>query len=212
MVPIENLLAFTLAAFVLIVIPGPSVLFTIGRSLALGRLGGLLSVLGNALGLLPIIALVAVGVGGIVARSVVLFTAVKIIGALYLAYLGVQAIRHRHRAADAAASAALPASHWRQLGQGFLVGITNPKTIAFFVAVLPQFVDLSAGAVPLQMMTLGLVFFVIALLSDGVWALVAAAARSWFGRSPRRLSTLSAVGGGMMIGLGGVLLLSHSEP
>ena len=193
MVPLENLLAFTLAALVLIVIPGPSVLFTIGRALALGRIGGLLSVLGNALGLLPIIGLVALGVGGIVARSAVLFTAVKIVGA-----------------AGGADSAPAAGSAWRQLGAGFVVGVTNPKSIAFFVAVLPQFVDLDAGAVPLQMVELGLVFFALALISDGAWALAAAAARTWFGRSPKRLATLSATGGGMMIGLGGVLLFSGS--
>lgn len=210
-VPVENLLAFTLAALVLIVIPGPSVLFTIGRALALGRIGGLLSVLGNALGLLPIIGLVALGVGGIVAQSIVLFTILKIAGALYLMYLGVQAIRHRNDTAAAATAAALPRSAWRQLGEGFVVGVTNPKTIAFFVAVLPQFVDLDHGSVPLQMIELGLVFFVIALISDGAWALVAAAARSWFGRSPKRIATLSATGGGLMIGLGGILLLTGNK-
>jgi threonine/homoserine/homoserine lactone efflux protein len=210
-VPLENLLAFTLAALVLIVIPGPSVLFTIGRALALGRVGGLLSVLGNALGLLPVIGLVALGVGGIVARSIVLFTIVKVAGALYLMFLGVQAIRHRNRAAAAATAGALPRSHWRQLGEGFVVGVTNPKTIAFFVAVLPQFVDLDAGMVPLQMIELGLVFFVIAVISDGVWALVAAAARDWFGRSPRRIAALSATGGGLMIGLGGILLFTGNR-
>ena len=211
MVPTENLLAFMVAALVLIVIPGPSVLFTIGRALALGRLGGLLSVLGNALGLLPIILAVALGVGGIVARSVVLFTIVKVAGSLYLMFLGVQAIRHRHRAAEAATAAALPRSHWRQLGEGFVVGVTNPKTIAFFVAVLPQFVDLDAGAVPLQMIELGLVFFVIALISDGAWAVAAAGARQWFGRSPKRIAALSATGGGLMIGLGGILLLTGQK-
>jgi len=210
-VPPENLLAFTLAALVLIVIPGPSVLFTIGRALALGRIGGLLSVLGNALGLLPVIALVALGVGGIVSQSVVLFTVLKVAGAAYLIYLGIQAIRHRGRAAAEAAGGVAPRSPWRQLGEGFVVGITNPKTIAFFVAVLPQFVDLSAGSVPLQMMQLGLVFFVIALISDGIWALVAAAARTWFGRSPRRIATLSATGGGLMIGLGGILLFTGNK-
>lgn len=211
MVPVENLLAFTLAAVVLIVIPGPSVLFTIGRALALGRVGGLLSVLGNALGLLPVIGLVALGVGGIVAQSVVLFTIVKVAGAAYLVFLGVQAIRHRRRAAAEAAGSSPPRSAWRQLGEGFIVGITNPKTIAFFVAVLPQFVDLDAGMVPLQMIELGLVFFVIALISDGIWALVAASARTWFGRSPRRIETLSATGGGLMIGLGGILLFTGNK-
>jgi threonine/homoserine/homoserine lactone efflux protein len=210
-VPLENLLAFTLAALVLIVIPGPSVLFTIGRALALGPVGGLLSVLGNALGLLPVIGLVAIGVGGIVAQSVVLFTIVKVAGAVYLMYLGVQAIRHRHRAAAEANGGTLPRSALRQLGEGFVVGITNPKTIAFFVAVLPQFVDLNAGMVPLQMIELGLVFFVIALISDAIWALVAAGARTWFGRSPKRISTLSATGGGLMIGLGGILLFTGNK-
>jgi threonine/homoserine/homoserine lactone efflux protein len=207
----ESLLAFVVASLVLIVIPGPSVLFTIGRALALGPIGGLLSVLGNALGLLPVIGLVALGVGGIVAQSVVLFTIVKVAGALYLMYLGVQAIRHRRRAAEAAASGAPSRSRWRQLGEGFIVGVTNPKTIAFFVAVLPQFVDLDSGSVPLQMIVLGLIFFVIALVSDAVWALVAAAARTWFGKSPKRISALSATGGGLMIGLGGVLLLTGNE-
>jgi threonine/homoserine/homoserine lactone efflux protein len=210
-VPLENLLAFTVAALVLIVIPGPSVLFTIGRALALGRMGGLLSVLGNALGLLPVVGLVALGVGGIVARSVVLFTIVKVAGALYLMYLGVQAIRHRRRSAEAAISGAAPRSAWRQLGEGFVVGVTNPKTIAFFVAVLPQFVDLQAGSVPLQMMQLGLIFFLIALISDAVWALAAAGARTWFGRSPKRIEALTATGGGLMIGLGGILLLTGND-
>jgi len=206
MVPPDRLLAFAAAAIVLIMIPGPSVLFTIGRSLALGRIGGLLSVLGNALGLLPIIAAVAFGVGGIVAQSIVLFTIIKVVGALYLIYLGIQAIRHRKE--RTAQMKDLPRSHWKQLGQGFIVGITNPKTIAFFVAVLPQFVDLSAGSVPMQMIELGLVFFVLALISDGTWALIAASARNWFGRSPKRMERLTATGGGMMIGLGGILLLT----
>ena len=136
---------------------------------------------------------------------------VKVAGALYLMYLGVQAIRHRYRAAAEADGAVVPRSAWRQLGEGFVVGITNPKTIAFFVAVLPQFIDLTVGAVPLQMIQLGLVFFVIALLSDGAWAIAAAGARTWFGKSPRRIATLSATGGGLMIGLGGLLLFTGSE-
>jgi threonine/homoserine/homoserine lactone efflux protein len=209
-VPGPNLLAFIAASLVLIVIPGPSVLFTIGRALALGRIGGLLSVLGNALGLLPIIVAVALGVGAIVAQSIVLFTIVKVAGALYLMFLGIQAIRHRKDAASGRGGTP-PRSHWKQLGQGFLVGVTNPKTIAFFVAVLPQFVSLDSGSVPLQMIELGLVFFVIAVISDGVWALVAAAARDWFAKSPKRLSALAATGGGMMIGLGGLLLLTGTE-
>jgi len=210
-VPLENLGAFVLASIVLIVIPGPSVLFVIGRSLALGRLGGLLSVVGNALGMVPIVAAVALGVGALVAQSVVIFTVIKFAGALYLVYLGVQAIRHRADAAAAVNGDAPTRSHWRQLGEGFVVGITNPKTIAFFVAVLPQFVDFTAGSIPLQLFELGVVFVALALLCDSIWAIAASAARDWFGRSPKRAAHLAATGGVMMIGLGGVLALSGNK-
>ena len=211
MVPVENLWAFILASVVLIVIPGPSVLFVIGRSLALGRLGGLLSVVGNALGMVPLVAAVALGVGALVAQSVVIFTIIKFAGALYLVYLGVQAIRHRADAADAVNGAVATRSHWRQLGEGFIVGVTNPKTIAFFVAVLPQFVDFTAGSIPLQLFELGVVFIVLALLCDSIWALAASAARNWFARSPKRAAHLAATGGVMMIGLGGVLALTGNK-
>jgi threonine/homoserine/homoserine lactone efflux protein len=210
-VPIQNLWAFVAASIVLIVIPGPSVLFVIGRSLALGRIGGLLSVVGNAIGMIPLISAVALGVGAIVAQSVVVFTIIKFAGALYLVYLGVQAIRHRADAAAAVNGGAAPRSHWRQLGEGFIVGVTNPKTIAFFVAVLPQFVDFTAGSIALQLFELGIVFVVLALLCDSVWALAASAARDWFARSPQRASHLAATGGVMMIGLGGVLALSGNK-
>jgi threonine/homoserine/homoserine lactone efflux protein len=211
MVPVENLWAFVVASIVLIVIPGPSVLFVIGRSLALGRLGGLLSVIGNAIGMIPLVTAVALGVGAIVAQSVVIFTIIKFAGALYLVYLGVQAIRHRADAAAAVNGEVPPRSHWRQLGEGFIVGVTNPKTIAFFVAVLPQFVDFHAGSIPLQLFELGVVFIALALACDSVWALAASAARNWFGRSPKRASHLAATGGVMMIGLGGVLALSGNK-
>lgn len=208
MVPWENLLAFTLTALVLILIPGPAVLFSVGRTLALGRTGGLLSVAGVSLALIPIVALVAVGVGGLVAQSIVLFTILKVVGSLYLVYLGIQAIRHRKSAAAAPDLTGLPCGHARQLWQGFVVGVTNPKTLAFFVAVLPQFVDLKAGAVPLQLLELGLVFALLAVVSDSMWVLAAAAARVWFARSPKRIERLTATGGGMMIGLGGILLVT----
>ena len=209
--PIDNLLGFILAAIILIVIPGPSVLFTIGRTLALGRLGGLLSVLGNALGVIPIVVAVSLGVGAIIAQSVVVFTIVKFAGAAYLVFLGIQAIRHRDVAARQVEEGTMPRSRRRQLAEGFVVGITNPKTIAFFVAVLPQFVDLTSGSVPLQLFELGMIFVVLALICDSVWALAAGAARDWFGRSPRRLAAMSATGGGLMIGLGGILALSGTK-
>lgn len=209
---VEALLAFSLASLILIAIPGPSVLFVIGRSLSLGRRGGLWSVLGNELGALIPIAAVALGVGSLVAESVALFTVVKLVGASYLAWLGVQAIRHRRDGLGGAAETTpREVSSATVLKQGFIVGATNPKTIVFFVAALPQFVDFHAGAVPLQMMVLGLVFTLIAFACDALWALVAGSARSWFERSPQRLAAVRGTGGTMMIGLGGTLLLADNK-
>lgn len=209
---LEAIIAFALASVILIAIPGPSVLFVIGRSLALGRSGGLWSVLGNEIGGLVPIAAVALGVGSVVAQSVVLFTIVKVLGAMYLAYLGIQAIRHRR---DGFGETSTDGQHRVSavvvLRQGIIVGATNPKTIVFFVAALPQFVDFHAGAVPVQMMVLGLVFTIIAFVCDSVWALLAGSARAWFARSPRRLAAVRGTGGGMMIGLGGVLLLADNK-
>jgi len=205
MVSLPTLLAFSLAAIAIVVLPGPTVLFVIGRSLALGKVGGLLSVLGNALGLIPVIVAVSFGLGTLVTQSAVLFLVVKLAGAVYIIYLGVQAIRHRRTAAGITGVAVAPRSPWRLLREGFLVGISNPKSIVFFVAVLPQFVDYSAGAVPLQLATLGLVFVVLALIGDSTWALAAGTARDWFASSPKRVERLGATGGVMMIGLGGAL-------
>jgi threonine/homoserine/homoserine lactone efflux protein len=212
MLPLPNLLTFLAAAIVLVIMPGPTVLFVVGRSLALGRRGGLLSVLGNALGLLPIIVAVSFGVGAVVMQSEIVFTVLKLAGAAYLVYLGIQAIRHRReKAATVQDAPARPKSTWRLIGEGFIVGVSNPKTIAFFVAVLPQFVAPEAGWVPGQMLLLGVIFVALALISDGTWALAAGSARDWFARSPRRVERLGLAGGVMMIGLGGVLAATGSK-
>jgi len=211
MLPLPNLLAFLAAAVVLVIMPGPTVLFVVGRSLALGRRGGLLSVLGNALGIVPIIVAVSFGVGAIVAESAVVFTILKFAGAAYLVYLGVQAIRHRRATAVAVQAGTTRRSTRRLIGEGFVVGVSNPKTIAFFVAVLPQFVAPDVGWVPGQMLLLGGLFVVLALISDGAWAFAAGSARDWFARSPKRVERLGATGGVMMIGLGGVLALTGSK-
>ena len=202
MIPLANLVAFVLVAIPIILVPGPSVLFVIGRSLSLGRIGGLLSVVGNAIGGLVVVVAVAFGVGILIAQSLVVFTIVKIAGAGYLIYLGIQAIRHRRQHADAATATPPTRSKLRILTQGFLVCVSNPKTIVFFIAVLPQFVDYGAGGIPAQLLLLGTLFIVIALLTDSVWALVAGVARDWFARSPRRIEALGATGGVVMIGLG----------
>lgn len=186
-------------------------LFVIGRSLSLGRRGGFLSLLGNALGTLPAVALVSLGVGFIVAQSIIIFTVIKLVGAAYLIYLGIQTIRHRNDHTDTSPTAKARPSSFRLLREGFVVGATNPKTIVFFVAVLPQFVAYDHGAIPFQMAALGMVFCMIALASDTIWAFTAGTARAWFARSPKRLSRMSAGGGIMMIGLGGGLALTGNK-
>ena len=208
MLPTAHLLAFTLTAFALIVVPGPSVLFTVSRALALGRMAGVATVAGNTLGVYVQVVAVAFGIGALVERSVMVFTIVKLGGAAYLIFLGVQAIRHRQKLAEMLGSRIENKSVARVMADGFVVGIGNPKAIVFFAAVLPQFVDRQAGQVPQQMLLLGAIFAAIALLSDSGWALVAGSARAWFGRSPRRLELIGGTGGLVMIGIGATLAVS----
>jgi threonine/homoserine/homoserine lactone efflux protein len=209
MIPLPTLVAFIATTLVFVVIPGPSVLFVIGRALSLGRAGALLSVLGNACGFLVQIAAIALGLGAIIERSIVLFTVIKIVGALFLVYLGVQAIRHRKQPINRDAVPAV--GRWRSLAEGAVVGVSNPKSIVFFLAVLPQFVTVSTGSVELQLFTLGAVFAVMAVVTDSVWAIGASAARTWFARSPKRIEVLGASGGVAMIGLGGAMALTGTK-
>jgi threonine/homoserine/homoserine lactone efflux protein len=203
MLSTHQTLAFSAMALAIIVIPGPTVLFVVGRALAHGRRTALTSVIGNEIGALLLSVAVAFGVGSIVERSVVVFTALKLAGAAYLLYLGVQALRHRRSLQEAIGeSGDEGGNRARDLWQGFVVGITNPKTTVFFAAVLPQFVVRENGHVALQMLVFGLIFTFIALLCDSVWGLAAGTARAWFARSPRRLAAIGGTGGLMMIGLG----------
>ncbi|MFF1568522.1 LysE family translocator [Streptomyces sp. NPDC058293] len=202
MVSSDRLLAFAAMSFLLIVIPGPSVLFVIGRALSQGRRAALTTVVGNTLGAYVLVVAVALGVGAVVERSVLVFTTLKLVGAAYLVYLGVKAVRQRRSLHAAFTGDGVAHGSLRTLWEGFAVGVANPKTIVFFAAVLPQFVNRGQGHVTLQMLLLGLVFNVIAVVSDSVWGLVAATTRSWFARSPRRLGIVGGVGGLTMIGLG----------
>jgi threonine/homoserine/homoserine lactone efflux protein len=202
MVPGGRLLAFAVVALIIIVIPGPSVLFVVGRALAHGRRVALASVLGNEAGSLVLVGLVAAGVGPLVERSVVVFTVMKLAGAAYLVFLGARAFLRRRAHVQAEEGAAAPRGAARAVLQGFVVGVSNPKTAIFFAAILPQFVDRSRGDVTAQMLVLGAVFALIATISDSAWSLVASGARAWFGRSPRRLELVGGTGGLAMIGLG----------
>jgi threonine/homoserine/homoserine lactone efflux protein len=201
-------LAFGVAALILIAIPGPSVVFVIGRALAYGRATSLATVVGNSAGLVLVMVLVALGLGAVVAESLVVFTMVKLAGAAYLVWLGVQAIRHRTsiRVDDPTGGGVLPA---RQVArQGFVVGVSNPKAFVIFAAVLPQFLDRDAGHLSVQMLQLGAIAVLIGLLSDSVWAVTASGLRSWFNSRPSRGRALGTVGGMSMTGLGVGLALT----
>lgn len=202
MVSADHLLAFAAVSLVLILVPGPSVLFVVGRALAHGRRAALTTVLGNTFGAYVLVAAVALGIGTVVERSVVVFTVLKLAGAAYLVYLGVKAWRERGSLTASFVNPGAAHGSLRTFWQGFTVGVSNPKTIVFFGAVLPQFVNRGQGHVAVQMLVLGLVFNAIAIVSDSTWGLVAATARSWFARSPRRLSLIGGVGGLTLIGLG----------
>jgi threonine/homoserine/homoserine lactone efflux protein len=202
-----HLAAFAALTFLMVVVPGPSVLFTISRALTVGRRDALLTVVGNAAGVYTQVVAIAFGLGALVTTSAAVFTAIKVAGAAYLVYLGVQAVRHRRRLTDAMAAQVrgTPGRVGTVLRDGFVVGFANPKSIVFLAALLPQFVDPAAGPVPPQMLVLGLCLPAIALATDTAWALVAATARTWFARSPRRLELIGGTGGLVMIGLGTTL-------
>jgi len=214
-ISLDQVLTFGLAALVLIAIPGPSVVFVIGRALSYGRGVALASVLGNSLGLLTIVVLVALGLGVVVQESIVVFTVLKIAGSAYLIWLGIDAVRRRKEFLDsdeASDSARAQMTSAKAVRQGYVVGATNPKGFLILAAVLPQFVERAQGHVQLQMLLLGLLAFTIGLISDSIWALIAGQLRAWFNRSPRRGSAMGAAGGFSMIGLGVGLVVTGEGP
>ena len=208
MPPAGSLVAFAGLSLLLVLVPGPSVMFVVSRAVALGRKAALITVAGNALGIYLQVALVAAGLGVVVERSVAVFTAVKLFGAAYLVWLGIQAIRHRRSNAITLEKAAAPAQSRSLFADGVVVGVANPKAIVFFAAILAQFVEPGGAPAGAQMLVLGMVFVVVALVSDGAWGLAAGTARNWFARSPRRMERMSATGGAVMVGLGLRLALS----
>lgn len=202
MIATDRLLAFAATAFVLIVIPGPSVLFVIGRGVTLGRRAALATVAGNTTGVMVQVSAVAIGIGSLVQSSAAVYETIRFAGAAYLVFLGVRAFRERTRlrsVLDATMQAKRPRKIYLE---GFVVGVTNPKSAVFFAAVLPQFADPGLGHLPLQILGLGLVFAAIALVSDSAWGLAAGTLRVWLGRSPRRLERLGGAGGLAIVGLG----------
>jgi len=204
-----HLSEFFIASFLIILVPGPSVTFTIARAVAWGRTVAVLTVLGNSIGTLLLATLIALGLGPLLAHSRSFSIALQLAGGCYLLYLGLETWRHREAAVAAMTTREdNRPSRLRIIRQGFVVGVLNPKSLVFFAAVFPHFVDRSVGHITAQLLVFGLVFSVMAFCSDGTWGLVAGTAREWLSSSPHRLIRLRVVAACVMWGLGALIVSS----
>lgn len=203
----SDLAAFLVASFAIIIVPGPSVLFTLARGVSWGRAVAVLTVLGNTLGTLVLSIVVAVGLGPLLAQSKAASTTLQVAGGLYLLWLGVDAYRHRHEHARAMTEReSVRPTKVRIVRQGFVVGVLNPKSLIFFVAVFPHFVERSRGDVTVQLLIMGGIFCTMAFCSDATWGVVAGTAREWLSGSARRLVALRTIGAAVMTGLGALIV------
>jgi len=194
---------------VIILAPGPSVLFVIARAIAWGRATAVFTVAGNVTGAFSLSVFVALGLGPILQRSELAYISVQWGGGLYLVHLGVDAIRKRSaHAADMTNQGEIAPTIRRSIRDGFWVGALNPKGVVFFAAVLPQFIDREQGSVTAQLILLGAIFAILAFVSDGSWGMLAGTARNWLATDTKRLERLRATGGIIMIILGISVLIS----
>ena len=187
----------------IVLAPGPSVLFTIARAIAWGRTSAVATVAGNAVGMFLVSVLVALGLGPLLQRSHLFYNGVQWAGGIYLVYLGYSAIKaSKVDAAGMQKTEEIKPSLIRSAQNGFWVGALNPKSIVFFAAILPAFVDQEKDTVTQQLLILGLIFSVIAFISDGTYGLLAGTARQWLASDVNRLILMRRIGGVVMIGLG----------
>lgn len=206
----QNLLLFTGAALVLLLVPGPAVLYIVGRSVSQGRTAGLVSVLGiHAATFIHVLA-AALGLSVLLLSSTLAFSIVKYAGAAYLIWLGLRKIFGSPAAASANGELARY-SHARLLRDGFIVNLLNPKTALFFFAFLPQFVDIGRGRVAMQIALLGLLFAVLGLCTDSTYALLAGTAGNWLKRSRGYLRFERYGSGLLFVGLGVAAAFSGSR-
>jgi threonine/homoserine/homoserine lactone efflux protein len=200
---------YCIAAMIIILAPGPSVLFVLARAIAWGRATAVATVAGNVTGAFTLSVVVAIGLGPILQRSEIAFISVQILGGLYLVYLGITAIKHSQiHASDMANQGDIRPSTWRSMREGFWVGALNPKGMVFFAAILPQFVDRGAGNITSQLILMGAIFAILAFFSDGGWGILAGTIRNWLATEIKRLVFMRMTGGVVMIILGLLTLLS----
>ena len=193
-------LLFIATALALLAIPGPAVLYVVGRSIDQGRTAGLASVLGITTGTIVHITAATIGLSSLVLASKVAFDAVRYVGAAYLILLGVRRLLTRGQ--EEAAGARPPRTLRRLYTQGLVVNLLNPKTIVFIFAFIPQFVDVGAGHVWLQILPLGLTFAGLGLMSDSVYAIVAGTVADRLRGTPLVARIERWFGGTVLIGLG----------
>jgi threonine/homoserine/homoserine lactone efflux protein len=203
----STLLLFIGASLALLAVPGPAVIYVVTRSVEQGRTAGLVSVLGVETGTFLYALAAAAGLTGLMAASEAGFTVVKYAGAAYLIYLGIRAWRAR----DDEPLEAAPTRRSRLFLNGLVVQVLNPKIAIFFLAFLPQFVDASGGPVALQILVLGAVFTLLAMVSDGAFVFVAGALGAWLRASRRARRGLARLSGGVYIGLGVSAALSGTS-
>lgn len=213
--------ALALACVLLIAVPGPSVMFVVGRALSRGRPAALASVIGNAIGCYLVGLAVALGLGPLLERSELLFQVIKWAGILYLLWLGVTTFRSARPVPATQGDGAGEAdgsttrtteTPWAAARTGVIVGATNPKALILFTALVPQFVDPAAGGATRQILLLGIVPILIGLMTDTTWALAAGKARTWLGSSPRRMAAIGRAGGLAIIGVGASVAVSGTRP
>jgi threonine/homoserine/homoserine lactone efflux protein len=197
-----NLGLFAGAALALLLIPGPAVLYIVGRSVEHGRRAGLVSLGGIHAATLVHVAAAALGLSAVLASSAVAFGVVKYAGAAYLIWLGLRKIFGRGEGGAAASPGGGGGGHARLLRDGFVVNLLNPKTAIFFLAFLPQFVDPGRGHVAMQVAVLGLLFTALGFVTDGCYALAAGTAGNWLKRSRSYFAVERYVSGALFIGLG----------
>lgn len=196
-----TLVAFSLAAWVLFVVPGPAVLYVVTRSISQGRTAGLVSVAGIATGSLVHIGAAVAGLSALLTRSAVAYTVVRAVGAAYLAYLGIRALADRSPGGEGDRDR--PASLRRIYADGFVVNALNPKTAAFFLAFVPQFIDPGKGATE-QLLVLGVLFVVLGMASDSIYAVAAGTIGGALARHPAWRTARRWVSGGIYLTLGAV--------
>jgi threonine/homoserine/homoserine lactone efflux protein len=208
----STLALFAVAAITLLVIPGPSVLYIVTRSVDQGRAAGLASVCGVHVGTLFHVAAAALGLSALLVSSATAYHTVRWLGAAYLVWLGVRRLLARDEDGPAVAGPGSRRVGLRRIvAQGVVVNVLNPKTALFFFAFLPQFVDTTRGSVPFQVLVFGIAFVLLGLLSDGAYALAASTGAGWLRRRPGVARASRLVSGGVLISLGVTTALAGSR-